>query len=363
MSKTGILFAALGGCLVGYLLFILNRPVQPEPEQEVIASAKELIAEYQATANVAQTTADNDSGDSGLDSDSEQATAAFNRYVIEGRLDLASDVLLNRLLETDNYAEAAALLSADYVRVGEYRKSLEIIFDAIDQLPFERQQALTELVKAQTVLIETELAKALKHELLIELYQYLAVQQPDVMRHYLRLSYWQIKSGKFDEANTTLIATNNDIASVDEANRLRGLIESAKNGQADQANAIPLVRNRDQYIVKVMLNDTIPARLMLDTGASLTVLKTSFANLYGLDNNFSEQNVQVNTAGGITFAAVTELGSLQLGEGKVSPLNVALLDLDGLEADGLLGMNFLRHFRFSLDQDADSLILEAQNSP
>ena len=55
------------------------------------------------------------------------------------------------------------------------------------------------------------------------------------------------------------------------------------------------------------------------------------------------------------------LGRLALGEAGISQLAVGALELQlGESIDGLLGMNFLRHYQFRIDQDQGRLILERQ---
>jgi len=59
-----------------------------------------------------------------------------------------------------------------------------------------------------------------------------------------------------------------------------------------------------------------------------------------------------NTANGRVRAPVYVLESLSVGDWKVSNLEIGVLDLSGGSAiDGLLGMNFLKHFQFFIDQN------------
>ena len=65
-------------------------------------------------------------------------------------------------------------------------------------------------------------------------------------------------------------------------------------------------------------------------------------------------------AAGRVDGHVTRAGSLTLGTLVMEDIEIAELELPSLNnADGLLGMNFLRQFRFFLDQDQQVLRLSA----
>ncbi|HEC13353.1 MAG TPA: hypothetical protein ENI80_08935 [Acidiferrobacteraceae bacterium] len=50
-------------------------------------------------------------------------------------------------------------------------------------------------------------------------------------------------------------------------------------------------------------------------------------------------------------ASIIKLDSLSLGDAEVKNLEVAVMPLPELgKFDGLLGMNYLRHYRFTLSQ-------------
>jgi predicted aspartyl protease len=60
---------------------------------------------------------------------------------------------------------------------------------------------------------------------------------------------------------------------------------------------------------------------------------------------------KVNTANGSLMATMYQFRDLQIGNRKVENIAVVILAMGGLDnADGLLGMNFLREFDFRIDQ-------------
>jgi clan AA aspartic protease (TIGR02281 family) len=122
--------------------------------------------------------------------------------------------------------------------------------------------------------------------------------------------------------------------------------------------AIPLARRGDHFLVEVTLNDRDRLVLMIDTGASLTSLsRYAFERLAGSELQFLGSRM-FNTANGLAPGEVYRAASLQLGESRLDEVHLAVLDYDSpSEADGLLGMNVLRNFRFEIDQDSASLNL------
>ncbi|UAA40802.1 aspartyl protease family protein [Paraneptunicella aestuarii] len=60
---------------------------------------------------------------------------------------------------------------------------------------------------------------------------------------------------------------------------------------------------------------------------------------------------------GNLVAPVYRFSSLSIGNSYVDDIAIVVLPLENMDSDGLLGMNFLRAFRFEIDQAQDMLIL------
>jgi predicted aspartyl protease len=70
-----------------------------------------------------------------------------------------------------------------------------------------------------------------------------------------------------------------------------------------------------------------------------------------------------NTANGRISAPIYRLDTLSVGDWQVSDLDVGVLELDDPQFDGLLGMNFLGHFQFFIDQNEALLRLSIAAQP
>ena len=99
-----------------------------------------------------------------------------------------------------------------------------------------------------------------------------------------------------------------------------------------------------------------PLNFIIDTGASISVISEKLAALEELSNYLTPNRMRVFGAAGIAEDVKTMLlPSVMLGTFTREKVNVAVLDLEsvnetaGFIQDGILGGNFLKHFRVSFD--------------
>lgn len=115
-------------------------------------------------------------------------------------------------------------------------------------------------------------------------------------------------------------------------------------------------------IVPVYLNGQGPFDFVLDTGATITCVDQAIAQQLELPKARGVVGVGAGAAGAGQMQLVT-LDSLRIGAAKAGRLSACALDLShtgrvGLEIDGLLGLNFLRSFRVTLDFEREILLLQ-----
>lgn len=99
-----------------------------------------------------------------------------------------------------------------------------------------------------------------------------------------------------------------------------------------------------------------PFNFIIDTGASISVLSEKLGALEELSNFLTPHRMRVFGAAGVAEDVKTMLlPSVMLGSFTREQVNVAILDLEsvnetsGFIQDGILGGNFLRHFRVAFD--------------
>lgn len=109
---------------------------------------------------------------------------------------------------------------------------------------------------------------------------------------------------------------------------------------------IPLKKSDMGYLVDAKLNGVADLRLLIDTGATATVISPSALARGGVALP-KEKEVRVRTAGGEVQAGSVEVMSLSIG--GVRRENLRVIAHDAVEGvDGLLGMDFLGAYRFEI---------------
>jgi len=115
-----------------------------------------------------------------------------------------------------------------------------------------------------------------------------------------------------------------------------------------------IIIDKNRVLVPVILSyldNEIETLLLLDTGASIVVLHKNVADQLGLE---SLQSSASQVAGGqIIKSDLAQLKQIRVGDLKIDQLNVLIIEHTGVPVahSGLLGMNFLRHFDYSIDYD------------
>lgn len=121
------------------------------------------------------------------------------------------------------------------------------------------------------------------------------------------------------------------------------------------APAKPLV------LVPAFVNGRGPHTFVLDTGASATVLSPGLAAALKIDTVAAEP---MTGAGGMLQTTLGRVSSLTVGGAALEDVAVMVADfladlgsVVGTPLDGILGYNFLRHFRVTLDYPVSTLWL------
>jgi predicted aspartyl protease len=118
------------------------------------------------------------------------------------------------------------------------------------------------------------------------------------------------------------------------------------------------VPNSPLIVVPVMINNSGPYKFLLDTGATKTVMSTTVAD--GLAIPKGRTQILFSAASNLPVTT-RKINVLQLG--KIRELNVEVVVgklplLKTLQVDGLLGGDYLRRFKVSIDYD--NMIVDIQ---
>jgi clan AA aspartic protease (TIGR02281 family) len=133
----------------------------------------------------------------------------------------------------------------------------------------------------------------------------------------------------------------------------RGIIEQDGRPGTDpntvEREPAPPTGRLQPIIVEALLNRQVSVPLMLDTGATYTVVTRQTAKDLGIIGLERLPKHAFLTPGGPILSPVTTLKSIRVG--AVEAQNVAVaIDAEGHLPLGLLGMTFMRHFKVTVDQ-------------
>ena len=111
-------------------------------------------------------------------------------------------------------------------------------------------------------------------------------------------------------------------------------------------------------MVEAILNEQVTERFTVDSGASMTFISRATAKQLGIDLSQTLPSISIETVSDVIYAPVVVVKSLNVGGMKVENLTVVVHDQPRPGRPGLLGLNFLRHFRFAVDMQKRVLLLE-----
>ncbi|MDG1909489.1 MAG: retropepsin-like aspartic protease, partial [Pseudomonadales bacterium] len=207
-----------------------------------------------------------------------------------------------------------------------------------------------------------ELISQERYAVLDQIYERLTLELPEYAEYYLKLGLLRIRMGNEPAAFQPLAQIQNHSRYGAHARRLLIQLEESQTVAATWVEEIPLSVRSGQYAVEAIVDPDrngkeATIRLLVDTGAAITAIDASVLSRLGY--NLNERSEYFATANGVVQAPVVTLGALSIGESSVNRLTIGALNFDAQKnIDGLLGMNFLRHFKFHLNQDSQKLELQ-----
>jgi clan AA aspartic protease (TIGR02281 family) len=120
---------------------------------------------------------------------------------------------------------------------------------------------------------------------------------------------------------------------------------------------IALTRIPGGWLTEVVINGAWTGPLLLDTGASVTLVSPAVARAAGISIGPDTQMVEVQGIAGRTRGPIVTLSSIQVGEIEARGVRAVVVELPtGL--NGLLGNSFLARYTFTLDPREGALRLQ-----
>lgn len=175
-----------------------------------------------------------------------------------------------------------------------------------------------------------------------------------LVRHHLLVGEYSLAENYIGRVPPDI----DNLATIDLLNqRLKNNLET----NPSSMSGISLKQIDNHFIVEVHFNDDASLSLMLDTGASRTVMspKTMFA-LRQLSSGITDLDITgfASTANGITQTKLYQAESISVGHFSMSNPLILVSNLpENDQFDGLLGMDFLTQFEFRIDHQNKRLYL------
>jgi len=130
------------------------------------------------------------------------------------------------------------------------------------------------------------------------------------------------------------------------------------NGARGWTVAFDYVANTSLVVVPVMINDHGPYKFLLDTGSNKTVLSAAVADKLGIPKGRIQMLL---SPGGNAPVTARTLNSLEVGAARLENVEIAVGKLGlmrTLNVDGMLGSDYLRRFKISIDYDNQVVNIE-----
>jgi len=149
-----------------------------------------------------------------------------------------------------------------------------------------------------------------------------------------------------------------------EKEKLAGEKQRIEEGLAEERKprTVEFSRGSQGILLNVNLDDTIEARMVLDTGASIMLITRNVAGKLRINLDGAQPDMTIQTADGRKISAKhIVIGKVEVQGAQARNVDAAVLLSEAGDmgfGDGLLGMSFLKHFNFRVDQKEKKLILE-----
>jgi len=271
--------------------------------------------------------------------------------------DSNSLTLINMFVEIEyNNTKALYLQSKILFQNGYFQKSILTLRQLKNfylETQFEDKVNYT-LNEFSTFYIQ-KLQKNQEHEKLIKFLNTLLNQDSNNPKYIFMLAKLYFDLNSLDKAKELLQQISYDETYKNQVQQLLTLINKKIELSQKFSQTIALEKVGTHFLIKAVLNEEVAVKLLLDTGASMTVINDSIINK--IEHTITNDKIRMNTAGGIVSAKIVRIDSFLMEEVLSTNIEVISSPLKDNIFDGLLGMSFLKQFDFYIDQENSTLYL------
>jgi clan AA aspartic protease (TIGR02281 family) len=125
-----------------------------------------------------------------------------------------------------------------------------------------------------------------------------------------------------------------------------------------RADRVPFLPGHSMVAVRTSLNGVGGFALLVDTGAALTMISRQAAARLGIDTTRPLRTQPLAGVGNTSAVPFVRLDRVQVGASLGTGIEASVFDLPPLfRVDGVIGLNFLRRFRVTVEFDTRTLVL------
>ncbi len=214
--------------------------------------------------------------------------------------------------------------------------------------------AIRDLLHQRTrELFHGELEETLQSQLLDLLYD-AARSFPGYEPFWIQLATLQAELDLVDDAYASLRNISFYGANARHAEKIEYFLDRRVDRGASYDSRLDLERLGSHYLAELEIvteqQETL-VKLIVDTGAAITLLRPDVAKDMGIDPDALGNRRRFATPGGVVEAPVTWLDTIVIADHVLWNIEIGIVELQAPEhVGGLLGMNILGQFEFDLDQ-------------
>ncbi len=181
---------------------------------------------------------------------------------------------------------------------------------------------------------------------------------PTYPPYRFKLAQAQMALGNYQDAIETVNLLQYDQPWQKTADKIIKEATEKQRSHSQEETIVPLIAHGTGFLLDAVINRQLTARLMLDTGATLSIITPSLLAKLNMNQKADAQTEQIFTAKGAMEVPTVTLDELAVQDRIVTSVRVGIIDaMEAANFDGLLGMDFLSHYQFIINPADKKLYL------